>query len=86
MKAAQIMDVKSTVQEQFNTIGLLKTQIEAVKAEKLNLQREIQQLQLAWEETKSNLRVSGGCTGQSYSSLYTVFYRLFSRVADRLSR
>lgn len=58
MKSAQIMDIKSTVQDHLNTMSLLKQQIEFLKADKLNLQREIQQLQHSHEETKTGLRVS----------------------------
>lgn len=58
MKSAQIMDIKSTVQDQINNMGLLKQQIDILKADKVALQREIQQIQHAWEETKNSLRVT----------------------------
>lgn len=56
MKSAQIMDIKTTVQEQQNTMATLKQQIEVTKTEKVSLQREIQQVQQCLDESKTNLR------------------------------
>lgn len=57
MKCAQIMDVKSTVQDQVNAINSLKQQIDVLRTEKLNLQRDIEQLHHELEDCKNRLRV-----------------------------
>lgn len=57
MKSAQILEIKSTVQEQQNLINSLKQQIDFLKTDKVNLQRDIQQLQLELEESRNRLRV-----------------------------
>lgn len=57
MKSAQILDIKATVQDQLNGIQALKQQIDFLKTDKLNLQRELQQLQQDLEDSKNRLRV-----------------------------
>lgn len=69
MKTAQILDVKSTVQDQVNAINALKQQIEGLRMEKGNLQREIQQLQHELEECRNRLRVSGDFSDLSGTGL-----------------
>lgn len=59
MKSAQILDIKATVHDHVNVIAVLKQQIETQKAEKATLQRDIQQVQQGWEDSKNSLRVSG---------------------------
>lgn len=58
IKSAQILDIKSTVQDYVNSSTVLKQQIEGLKTDKLTFQKEIQQLQQAWDETKNSLRVN----------------------------
>lgn len=57
MKSAQILDIKSTIQDQQNVINSLKQQIDFLKTDKVNLQREIQQSQLELEDSRNRLRV-----------------------------
>lgn len=57
MKSAQILEIKATVQDQINANTSLRQQIEILRADKVHLQREIQQLQQGLEESKNSQRV-----------------------------
>lgn len=58
MKSAQILDIKATVQDQINANNSLRQQIEVLRTDKINLQREIQLMEKGLEESKNSLRVS----------------------------